>query len=250
VNEQLYAYSLQLGDDALVLSQRLAEWCSHAPQIEEDIALANIALDLLGQARALLSYAAEVAGDGRSEDDFAYLRDPHEFRNALLVEQPNGDFAVTVMRQLLFSAYQLELYGSLVHSRDETFAGVAGKAVKEVAYHFDHAAEWTRRLGDGTLESHQRTQRALEQLWPYTHELFEQNRTDGRLEAAGVTIDPPILQGPWRRRVASVLAEATLNQPEDGWRPSGGRDGKHTEAFGFLLAEMQYFHRSQPGVAW
>ena len=241
----LCRYALQLGDDALVLAQRLAEWCSHAPEIEEDVALANIALDLLGQARSLLAYAAEIEGEGRTEDDFAYGRGERELRNVLLVEHPNGDFAVTMLRQLLFSSYQLELYGELARSADDTLAGVAEKAVKEVAYHVDYACEWTLRLGDGTAYSHERAQAALDRLWPYTHELFECDET---ADATGV--EPSRLRPAWERRVHAVVREATLVLPEDGWHPTGGRDGRHTEALGYLLAELQHLHRAHPGVAW
>jgi ring-1,2-phenylacetyl-CoA epoxidase subunit PaaC len=229
-------YALRLGDDALVLSHRLAEWSSRAPALEEDIALTNIGLDLLGQARALLTYAGEVEGAGRSEDDLAYLRPEGEFTNCQLVEQPNGDFAVTMARQLFFSAYQLELYRRLTRSADPTLAAVAAKAVKEVAYHVDHAAGWVVRLGDGTDESHRRMQAGVERMWPFTHELFEG--------------DEAVLKPAWDERIAAVLAEATLERPADGWRPGGGRRGVHSEHLGFLLAEMQYLHRSHPGATW
>lgn len=227
---------LALGDDALVLAQRLAEWCTHAPEIEEDIALANVALDLLGQARLLLAHAGEIEGCGRGEDELAYARDAHEFRNVLLVEQPNGDFASTIVRQLFFSARQLDLYADLEQGDDEGLAAIAGKAVKEVAYHVEHARAWTLRLGDGTRESHDRAQIGVDRLWPYVHELFE--------GAPGEARDR------WLARVEPVLAEATLSHPPDGWAPSGGRAGRHTESFGYLLAELQHLHRSHPGVAW
>jgi ring-1,2-phenylacetyl-CoA epoxidase subunit PaaC len=252
-------YALRLGDDALILAQRLSEWVASAPELEEDVALANIGLDLLGQARPLLSYAGELAGgpdgsDGpgppRTEDDLAYLRDEREFRNCLLVEQPNGDFGQTVARQLFFSAYQWELYTALARSRNARLAGVAAKAVKEVAYHRDHAAAWTLRLGDGTEESHRRMQAGIEVLWPYTHELFEADPGLRGLLDDGVAVDPPALRPAWESVVAAVLAEATLTRPEDGWRPAGGRRGLHTESFGHLLAEMQHLHRSYPGVTW
>jgi ring-1,2-phenylacetyl-CoA epoxidase subunit PaaC len=243
-------YALGLGDDALVLAQRLAEWCSHAPEIEEDIALANIGLDLLGQARSLLTHAGELEGLGRTEDDLAYLRDEREFRNVLLVENANGDFAVTMVRQLLFSAYQLELYGRLADSRDGTLAGIAEKAAKEVAYHVDHAREWTLRLGDGTDESRARATAAFEALWPYTHELFEADSVASRLAARGIAVEPPALRAPWEARVHPILEEATLTPPEGGWRPTGGRAGRHTESLGYLLAELQHLHRSHPGVSW
>lgn len=243
-------YALRLGDDALVLSHRLAEWSSRAPALEEDIALTNIALDLLGQARALLTYAGEVEGAGRREDDLAYLRPEGEFVNCQLVEQPNGDFAVTMARQLFFSAYQLELYRGLTGSADARLAAVAAKAVKEVAYHVDHAAGWVIRLGDGTDESHRRMQTAVERMWPFTHELFESDEVTGRMAAAGTAVDPEALLPGWDERIAAVLAEATLERPADGWRPGGGRRGVHSEHLGFLLAEMQHLHRCHPGATW
>jgi ring-1,2-phenylacetyl-CoA epoxidase subunit PaaC len=228
--------ALRLGDDALILSHRLAEWSSRAPALEDDIALTNIGLDLLGQARALLTYAGELDGTGRSEDDLAYLRSEGEFTNCHLVEQPNGDFAVTIARQFFFSAYQLGLYRGLTGSADVTLAAIAAKAVKEVAYHVEYSAGWVVRLGDGTDESHRRMQAAVDRMWPFTHELFEGAE-------AGLRSD-------WLERVDAVLAEATLQRPADGWRPGGGRQGVHTEHLGFLLAEMQHLHRSHPGATW
>jgi len=243
-------YALRLGDDALILSHRLAEWSSRAPALEEDIAITNIGLDLLGQARALLTYAGEAEGAGRSEDDFAYLRAEGEFTNCQLVEQPNGDFAVTMARQLFFSAYQLELYRGLAGSADPTLAAIAAKAVKEVTYHLDHAGRWVVSLGDGTDESHRRMQAGVDRMWPFTHELFETDAFSGRVAAAGTGVDPAALQPAWTRTVAAVLAEAGLERPDDVWHPSGGRRGVHSEHLGFLLAEMQYLHRSHPGATW
>ena len=243
-------YALRLGDDALILAQQLGEWSSRAPELEEDIALTNIALDLLGQARFLLSRAGELEGRGRSEDELAFGRDEREFLNCLLVEQPNGDFAQTIGRQLLFSTYQLALYGGLTRSVDEGVAGVAAKAVKEVAYHRDHAVKWTVRLGDGTLESHGRMQRAIAQLWPYWHELFESDPLVERLAGEGVAVDPAALRPQCDEFVAGTLHEATLAVPETSWQPSGGRRGEHTEDFGHMLAEMQWLHRSHPGASW
>ena len=246
----LVAYTCCLADDALVLAQRLGGWVARAPELEEDVALAIIGLDLLGQARALLSYAGEVEGAGRDEDDFAYLREEHEFGNCLLVEQPNGDFAVTVARQLYFSTYQLGLYRALAGSADPTLAAVAGKAVKEADYHRDHAAAWTVRLGDGTEESHARMRHGLETLWPFTGELFEADGVVRRLAAAGVAVDPAALRADWDAGIDAVLAEATLARPEPGWQHSGGRRGVHTEHMGYLLAELQYLHRLHPGAKW
>jgi ring-1,2-phenylacetyl-CoA epoxidase subunit PaaC len=244
----LAAYALALGDDALILAQRLGEWVAHAPQIEEDVALANIALDLLGQARTLLTYAGEIEQAGRSEDHLAYLRDDRDFRNVQLVEIPNGDFAVTMARQLVFSAYQYELYTALGSSRDATLAGLAGKAVKEVAYHRDHATQWVLRLGDGTEVSHARMQAGLDQVWPYAAELFDP--VDPASQLPGVGADPATLRPAWDRYVISVLSEGTLTKPEPRWRSRGGRDGLHTEHLGHLLAEMQHLHRSHPGATW
>jgi ring-1,2-phenylacetyl-CoA epoxidase subunit PaaC len=243
--QPLAAYALALGDDALILAQRLGEWVARAPQIEEDVALANIALDLLGQARILLSYAGTVEGAGRDEDDLAYQRDDRDFRNVQLVEIPNGDFAVTMARQLVFSAYQYELYAALLGSGDETLAGLAGKAVKEVAYHRDHATQWVLRLGDGTDLSHARMQAGLDQVWPYTEELF-----DPASQLPGVAADPVTLRPAWHGYVTEVISVATCREPEPSWRSRGGRDGLHTEHLGHLLAEMQHLHRSHPGATW
>jgi ring-1,2-phenylacetyl-CoA epoxidase subunit PaaC len=244
----LAAYALALGDDTLVLAQRLGEWVASAPQIEEDIALANIALDLLGQARTLLSYAGAVEGAGQDEDDLAYLRDDRDFRNVQLVEISNGDFAVTMARQLVFSAYQHELYAALEASGDPALAGLAGKAVKEVAYHRDHATQWVLRLGDGTELSHERMQAGLDRVWPYVDELFDPDGTASQLP--GVATDPATLRPAWERYVTSVLSEATCRTPDPRWRSRGGRDGLHTEHLGHLLAEMQHLHRSHPGATW
>jgi ring-1,2-phenylacetyl-CoA epoxidase subunit PaaC len=231
-------YALRLADDALVLAQRLSWWCSRAPELEEDLALANIALDLLGQARALLS----SVGD---EDALAYRRGDREYLNLLIVEQPNGDFAQTIARQLLFSTFQLARYEALTGHPDVTIAGVAGKAVKEVAYHRDHAVGWTVRLGDGTVESHRRMRAAIDRLWPYTHEMLAHDDLD-----ADVGVDPAALREPWSAFVDATLARATLSTPDDGGgpRPTGGRRGQHTEDLGSLLGEMQALHRAHPGA--
>ncbi len=241
-------YATGLGDDALILAQRLSEWVSRAPQIEEDIALANISLDLLGQARTLLTYAGELEGAGRDEDDLAFVREEHDFRNVQLVEIPNGDFAVTIARQLVFSAYQYELYSALLDSTDATLAALAGKAVKEVAYHRDHARQWTLRLGDGSTESHTRMQAALDRVWPYVDELFEADPAAGELP--GVAVDASTLRPTWAAFVEPVVAEATLSVPHPTWRARGGRRGVHTEHLGHLLPEMQYLHRAHPGAKW
>ena len=246
----LAAYALSLGDDALVLAQRLGEWVTNAPQLEEDVALANLALDLLGQARTLLSYAGEVEGAGRDEDALAYLRDERDFSNLQITEIPNGDFAVTIARQLVFSTYQLLMYDALRAPRDATLAAIAAKAVKEVAYHRDHAIQWTLRLGDGTAESSRRMQAGLERVWPYVEEIFA---TDERVRTPvedGVAIDVASLRPAWEADVLPVLARAGLSVPQPTWTARGGRAGVHTEHLGYLLAEMQHLHRSHAGATW
>jgi len=244
-------YALRLGDDALVLSQRLGGWITRAPQLEEDVALGNIGLDLLGQARTLLTYAGEVEGAGRTEDDLAFLRDEREFVNLHIVEHPNEDFAVTMARQLFFSTWQLALHQRLVGSTDDLLAGVAGKAVKEIAYHRDHADQWVRRLGDGTEESHRRMQAGLERMWPYVQEMFAGDDLERALVDQGVAADVTLVRGEWDAHVDDVLREATLTRPEGlTTPPGGGRRGVHTEPFGYLLAEMQHLHRSHPGATW
>jgi ring-1,2-phenylacetyl-CoA epoxidase subunit PaaC len=245
-----FGYVLALGDDALIAAQRLAEWTSRAPELEEDVALANIALDTLGRARLLLTYAGELEGAGRDEDALAYRREERDFRNCLLVELPNGDFAVTMVKLLCFAVYQHELYSVLRESTDPRLAAIAAKAVTETAYHVDHARSWTLRLGDGTAEAHRRMAEALQRIWPYTHELFDGGWVGPELVSEGVAVDPAALRVPWLSTVDKVLTGATLERPEDGWAPSGGRRGVHTEAMGYLLAEMQYLHRSHPGATW
>jgi ring-1,2-phenylacetyl-CoA epoxidase subunit PaaC len=241
-------YVLALADDALVLAHRLGEWIASAPQLEEDVALANIGLDLLGQARSLLTYAGELEGAGRDEDDLAYLRDERDFRNLQIVERPNGDFGSTIARQLAFSAYQVELYGRLRSSDDPTLAAVAGKAIKEVAYHRDHATQWVLRLGDGTEESHRRMQAGLDEIWPYVAEIFDPWPVVDKLVGGGV--DPTTLRDSWSKYLSAVLTEATLTMPEPTFHGRGGRRGLHTEAMGYLLAEMQHLHRAHPGATW
>jgi ring-1,2-phenylacetyl-CoA epoxidase subunit PaaC len=226
---------IPLADDALIAAQRLGEWCSRAPELEEDVALTNIALDQLGAARLLLTYAGVLEGAGRDEDALAYLRTEREFRNCQLVELPNGDFATTIAKLLFLAAYQVALYRRLATGADATLAGIAAKAVKESAYHLDHGALWTVRLGDGTAGSHRRMRAAVNDLWPYTHELF-----------AGYED----LRPEWESTVDDVLREATIERPADGWRPTGGRLGVHTEHMGHLLAELQVLHRAHPGATW
>ena len=245
-----WVYALRLGDDALVYAQRLGGWIAAAPQLEEDVALGNIALDQLGQARSLLTYAGQLEGAGRDEDALAYLRDERDFVNAQIFELPRGDFADTTARMLVVAAYQYELFTDLQASTDETLAAVAAKAVKEVDYHRDHATQWTLRLGDGTDESHRRMQRGLDDLWPYVAELFESDDLVRRSADQGVAVDPATLEERVLAYVDAVLAEATLERPETNVRHTGGRRGIHTESMGYLLAEMQYLARSHPGARW
>ncbi|GAA5160850.1 1,2-phenylacetyl-CoA epoxidase subunit PaaC [Ornithinimicrobium tianjinense] len=248
---QATAYLLSLGDDALVYAQRLAEWLTHAPQIEEDMALGNIGLDLLGQARSLLTRAGEVEGAGRDEDALAMLRDEREFRNVHLVEQERGDFAHEMARMLWFSSYQVELYSRLVGSADETLAGIAQKAVKEVEYHRDHATQWVLRLGDGTEVSHERMQAGLVAVHPYVRELGEDYPAARWAAAEGVGVLPSTLAGPVNDYVSGVLDRATLAMPDaPRWHARGGRDGIHSRPMGYLLAEMQHIARSHPGATW
>ncbi len=247
-----FEYLLRLGDNSLVLGQRLCETLGNAPALEEEMALVNIALDLIGQARLFLSYAGEIEGEGRDEDALAYRRDVPDFRCALIVELPNGDFARTIGRLFLVSAFNHELYAALQHSADPRIAAIAEKSLKEVTYHLRHAGEWVIRLGDGTEESHRRMQRALEDLWMYTGELFAPDAVDVAMRTAGVAPELDSLRDAWNRRIDRVLAEATLRRPADGWMQSGGKDGRmHTEHLGYILAEMQFLPRAYPDArAW
>lgn len=241
---------LRLGDNALILGQRLSEWCGHSPFLEEDIAIANTALDHIGRARMLLSHAGEIEGRGRSEDDLAYLRDEREFRNFLMVELPVGDFAFTLVRQFLLDVYHRELFAMLKGSADETLAAIASKAVKECAYHVRRSGEWILRLGDGTSESHDRAQSALDELWGYSHELFAGDAVDRAMADAKVVPDLVDVYEPWRREVEATLTEATLQIPHDDWQATGGREGVHTEHMGHLLAELQVLQRTYPELEW
>jgi ring-1,2-phenylacetyl-CoA epoxidase subunit PaaC len=241
---------LARADDALVHAHRLSEWCGHAPMLEEDLALANVALDLLGQARALYQYAAEIEGVGRTEDDYAYLRDAPQFANLLMLEQPKGDFAFTIARLFLHSAFLHPWWQAAMRSTDATLAAIAAKAEKEVAYHLRHSGEWIIRLGDGTAESHTRIADALDRLWRFTGEYFALPENEAALVAGGVLPDPVAIRAAWEAIVARVLTEAKLNQPQDGWMHHGGRRGVHTEHLGHMLATMQHLQRAYPGAAW
>jgi len=250
VPNPLVEYALRLADDALILGHRLSEWSGRAPMLEEELALANIALDLIGEARLLYQHAGAVEGAGRDEDMLAYLRDAPEFRNLLLVEQPNGDFAVTIARQLFFSAFMVPFWRALGGSREPSLAAIGAKAEKEAAYHRRHAAEWLIRLGDGTAESSGRAQEAVDELWIYTGEMFEMDLVEQQLAACGAAVDRAALRPEWDRSVSDILAQATLRRPEDGWMQSGGRGGRHSEHLGHLLAEMQFLQRAYPGASW
>lgn len=252
----LFTYTLRLADTALVLGHRLSEWNALAPTLEEDIALANLALDLIGQARLFYDYAGKVEGKilgkemGRDEDALAYLRDDRDYGNLLLVEQPNGDFAQSMMRQFLFSAFALPYYTALTGSKDEALAAIAAKAEKEMAYHLRHAGEWVIRLGDGTEESHRRTQVALDELAIYIGEFFTVDAVEQALIDAGIAPDPAKIRAEFEATLAHVFNEATLSMPKAGYAQTGGKQGRHTEHLGHLLAEMQVLHRAHPGATW
>lgn len=249
-NEALFEYLLRLGDNCLILSQRLSEWCAHGPVLEEDIALTNVALDLLGHARFWLTYAAEVENAARDEDKLAYLRDAGEFRNVLLVEQPNSDYAQTTARQFYFDTWHYFLLRELKNSSDSRVAEIAEKAFKEVTYHLERSTDWVIRLGDGTDESHRRMQNAIDALWMYTGELFEPDVVDFEMRDRGIGADLEALRGPWLEHVDKIFSEATLKIPAGTWMQRGGKRGVHTENLGYILAEMQFLQRAYPGSSW
>ena len=246
----LVLYALRRADDALILGHRLSEWCGHAPMMEEDMALANMGLDLLGQARELYSYAARVEAKGNDEDKFAYLRDVRQYRNLLLLEQPNGDFARTMARQFFYAVFANLYWRAMMSSRDATLAAIAAKSEKESAYHVRHASEWMVRLGDGTDESHRRAQSAVDDLWAYTGEMFEVDDSERGLIDAGIATDPATLRQGWLETVSNVLSEATLKLPKSDWMQQGGRSGRHSEHLGHLLSELQSMQRTFPGATW
>jgi ring-1,2-phenylacetyl-CoA epoxidase subunit PaaC len=246
----LFRYVLRLGDLSLVLGQRLGEWVGHAPALEEDLGLANIALDLIGQARLFLSYAGEVEGLGRDEDDIAFLREQGQYLNPVLVEQPNGDFGQTIVRQVLIDAFQLELFERLQTATDERLAAVAAKSVKEVRYHLRYSSGWLVRLGDGTLESHTRVQYALDALWPYTVELFAEDELDRAMAEGGVAPRLTDVRAAWLARIDAILAEATLERPPERAYSWHGKRGQHSEHLGYMLAEMQHLQRTYPEARW
>jgi ring-1,2-phenylacetyl-CoA epoxidase subunit PaaC len=246
----LFEYVLRLGDNVLILGQRLGEWCGHGPAIEEDIALTNHALDYLGQATLILQYAAQVEGKNKDEDQLAFLRDAPEFRNLILVELPNGDYAFTITRQFFFSAWYSLVLEKMTSSSDEFLASLAAKSLKEVKYHLQHSRDWVLRLGDGTDESHKRMQNAIDSLWAYTGEMFTMDDIDKEMCDKGVGPDFSILKNEWNEIVKSTFEEATLQVPAEGWTHSGGKQGKHSEHLGFILSDMQFLQRAYPGAKW
>ncbi|MFD0911815.1 1,2-phenylacetyl-CoA epoxidase subunit PaaC [Ruegeria arenilitoris] len=250
-DEAFLQFLLRMGDNTLILGHRVSEWCGHAPVLEEDIALANTALDLIGQTQMWLGLAGEVQGEGKSADDLAFLRDAWDFRNVLLVEVPNGDFGRTLMRQFLFDAWHSIMLGRLMKSSDDRVAAIAEKASKEVAYHLERSSDTVVGLGDGTEESHRRMQEALDYLWPYVGEMFASDEVDAEMAAAGIAPDPAGLREEYDALVRRVLTEATLTIPDSRFAHKGGRDGRmHTEHLGHLLTQMQWLQRAYPGATW
>ena len=246
----LFEYILRIGDDSLILGHRMSEWCGHGPILEEDIAMTNISLDLIGQATSLLSYAGEVEGKGRNEDALAFLRFDRDYHNLLLVEQPNGDFGMTMMRQFLFDAFRRPFYERLQFSTNKQLAAIAEKSLKETKYHLKHSSEWVIRLGDGTDESHDRIQESLNTLWRYTSELFYSDEVDLEMQKIGVSPNMSEVFEDWKKTIDAVLEEATLQIPTNNWKQEGGRKGLHSEHFGFILTELQYMQRAYPNMEW
>lgn len=248
--QEHFEYVLRLGDNALILGQRLSEWCGHSPFVEEDVAMANTALDHVGRARMLLTHAADIEGKGHTEDDLAYKRYEREFKNFLITELPIGDFAFSMVRQALVDTYHYYLFDGLTDSADDTLAAIAAKAVKESRYHLRRSSQWLCKLGDGTEQSHIKTQDAVTRIWRFTSELFEYDLVDQNAIAAGLAPDMDAIESSWREYVSNLLREATLDQPEAAPLAASGRDGRHTEHLGYLLAEMQYLQRAYPGQTW
>jgi ring-1,2-phenylacetyl-CoA epoxidase subunit PaaC len=246
----LFEYILRIGDDSLILGHRMSEWCGHGPILEEDIAMTNISLDLIGQATTLLAYAGQVEGKGRNEDALAFLRFDRDYHNLLLVEQPNGDFGMTMMRQFLFDAFRKPYYERLQFSTNKQLAAIAEKSLKETKYHLKHSSEWVIRLGDGTDESHSRIQDSLNTLWRYTSELFYSDEVDVEMQKAGVAPNMSEVFEDWKKTVNAVLDEATLQIPTNNWKQEGGRKGMHSEHFGYILTELQYMQRAYPNMEW
>ena len=249
-DQALFEYVLRLADDSLILGQRLGEWCGHGPILEEDIAITNISLDLIGQAISLYDLAAELEGAGKNHDQLAYLRFENEYKNVLLVEQPNGDFAMTILRQFFFDAFRLPLYEALMQSPVAQLAAIAAKSVKETRYHLKHTSEWVIRMGDGTDESHERAQAAIDHLWRYTSELFFEDYIDEQLQSLNLVPSLKEIQVNWMETVKAVLSEATLVIPTNNWKFEGGRQGRHSEHMGYILADLQYMQRAYPNMEW
>lgn len=248
--DAVYSFCLRLADNNLILGQRLAEWCSRGPILEEDLAMTNISLDLLGQAETLYEYAAQLKSNNTTADDLAFLRSERQYYNNLLTEQPNGDFAFTMMKQFLFSTFAKCLYEALAGSNDETIMGFAAKALKEVKYHYRHSSEWIIRFGNGTQESKQRVQFAIDELWPFTQDMFEMNEVDEELISTGISVNLDSIHAKWKFIVAEIFHEANLIMPETSNEIKGGSNGIHTEHLGHILCEMQYLQRTHPGAQW
>jgi ring-1,2-phenylacetyl-CoA epoxidase subunit PaaC len=248
--EAIYKYTLRLGDNALILSQRLSQWCSNAPFIEEDLALTNFALDMIGRAQAFLKYAGETEGKGKTEDILAYRRSERQYYNNQIAEMPNGDFACTMVRQLFISAFEMYLFAELQNSKDATIAAIAAKTLKEVKYHLAHAEDWVIRLGDGTEESHNRVQKAVNDLWMFTAEQFEMDEVDRELMKEGIAVDLDSIRPLWNNYIENILKTATIDIPRDQFMQTGSRKGIHTEYLGHLLSEMQYLQRAYPDAQW
>jgi len=249
--EALFTYTQRLGDTSLILGHRISEWCGHGPKLEQDIALINISLDLIGQARNYLAYAGQVEGKGRDEDQLAYFRVEREFKNPLLVEYTNGDWGQTIMRSFLFDVFHYYFLNELIKSKDEQLAAIATKSLKEVTYHLRHNSDWVIRLGDGTAESHERMEKAIDELWMYTGELFDMDEVDQLLISAGIAPDLSRIKTKWEAKVKEVFEEATLTYPGESWMQSGGKlKGIHSEEMGYILAEMQYLPRCYPDAKW
>ncbi len=248
--EALFQYTLRLGDTNLILAQRLSEWTGHGPFLEEDLALTNITLDITGTAKSFLEYAATIEGKGRTEDDLAYFRNDRQYFNAQITEQPNGDYAKTIVRQVIMDCFDFYFYTELAKSKDETLAGIAQKSIKEVTYHLRHTSSWLNRFGDGTEESHERAQNALNELWQYTDELFEMNEVDTFLIKENIGVDLNLVKTKWEKHINELLEKATLKKPENVFMQTGSRDGIHTEHLAFILAEMQALPRMLPNAKW
>ncbi len=249
-DQDLYNYILGIADNSLILGQRLGELCGHGPNLETDIALTNIALDLFGQTRSYYQYAAKIAGDGRTEDDIAMLRNERDYKNVLLVEQPNTHFGHVIARQFLFDVYHLQLMNALQHSEDEMLVAIARKGVKEVSYHKRFSGDWLKRLGDGTDESKQKIQEAIDHIWPYTDELFDMTDSDKKMAEQGIGVDLTALKDEYYKQISEVLEEATLTIPDNPYSKRGGKQGIHTEHMGYILTELQYMQRTYPNMTW